>query len=60
MALRPQAFLQILGDWCGELSGQQIAVNGKSLRGSDSPASKVKMMHILRAWVDAAGISAGQ
>lgn len=60
MGLRPQALLDILASWCGELSGRQIAVDGKSLRGSDSPAAKVKMMHLLRAWVDEAGISAGQ
>lgn len=60
MALRPQTLLDILNDWCGELSGRHISIDGKSLRGSDSPAAKVTMMHVLRAWVDAAGISAGQ
>ena len=60
MALRPQALLDILADWCGELGGRHIAIDGKSLRGSDSPASALKMMHVLRAWVDAVGISAGQ
>jgi predicted transposase YbfD/YdcC len=59
IALRPDALLTILGDWCGELDGKQIAIDGKALRGSDSLAAGKKMVHVLRAWVDEAGISAG-
>lgn len=60
MALRPQALLDILAEWCGELGGHHVAIDGKALRGSDSAATGQKMVHVLRAWVSAAGISAGQ
>lgn len=59
IALRPESLLAILGDWCGELKGKQVAIDGKALRGSDSPAAGKKMVHVLRAWVGEAGISAG-
>lgn len=60
MALRPDCLLAILSEWCGELTGMQVAIDGKALRGSDSAASGQKMVHVLRAWVSEAGISAGQ
>ena len=60
MALQPQALLDILAEWCGELNGRQVPIDGKALRGSDSAASGQKMVHVLRAWVSEAGISAGQ
>lgn len=60
MALRPQALLDILAQWCGTLYGAHVAIDGKALRGSDSAATGQKMVHVLRAWVSAAGISAGQ
>ena len=60
MALRPQALLDILAEWCGTLCGAHVAIDGKALRGSDSAATGQKMVHVLRAWVSAAGISAGQ
>ena len=59
IAMRPEFLLAILSDWCGELDGKQIAIDGKALRGSDSLAAGKKMVHVLRAWVDEAGISAG-
>jgi hypothetical protein len=60
MALQPQALLDILAEWCGELNGRQVTIDGKALRGSDSAASGQKMVHVLRAWVSEAGISGGK
>jgi predicted transposase YbfD/YdcC len=59
IALKPQSLLDILAEWCGELSGTHIRIDGKTLRGSDSPAAGQGHVHILRAWVHEAGISAG-
>jgi len=59
IALRPESLLTILSDWCGALEGKQISIDGKALRGSDSLAAGKKMVHVLRAWVGEAGISAG-
>lgn len=60
IALRPEALLDILAEWCGDLDGRHVAIDGKALRGSDSAATGQSMVHVLRAWVSAAGISAGQ
>lgn len=60
IALRPECLLAVLRDWCGELGGKEVRIDGKALRGSDSPAAGEKMVHVLRAWVGEAGISAGQ
>ena len=60
IALRPQALLDILADWCGDLAGRQIKIDGKALRGTASAATRQEMVHVLRAWVSEAGISAGQ
>ena len=59
MLIKPQTLLDILADWCGELAGRQIKIDGKALRGSSSAASKQDMVHILRAWVSEAALSAG-
>lgn len=59
IALRPESLLTVLSDWCGELDGKRIRIDGKALRGSDCPAAGKKMVHVLRAWVGEAGISAG-
>jgi len=60
IALRPQALLDILADWCGDLAGRQIKIDGKALRGTAAANTKQEMVHVLRAWVSEAGISAGQ
>ena len=59
MALKPEAFAAILSEWSGEISGKQVCIDGKALRGSDSVAAGQPMVHVLRAWVSATGISAG-
>ena len=58
-ALKPQALLDIMAEWCGELVGAHIRIDGKTLRGSDSPAAGKGHVHVLRAWVHEAGLSAG-
>jgi predicted transposase YbfD/YdcC len=60
LALQPQALLDILTGWCGELSGQHIAIDGKALRGTYSAEKGRCLVHLVRAWVDACGLSAGQ
>jgi len=59
IALRPSYLLAVLSDWCGELKGKQIEIDGKVLRGSGNLAAGKKMIHVLRAWVSEAGVSAG-
>ena len=59
IALQPQTLLDILCAWCGELAGQQVVIDGKALRGTAATATGKSMVHVLRAWVHAAGISAG-
>ncbi|MCC6884119.1 MAG: ISAs1 family transposase, partial [Verrucomicrobiales bacterium] len=60
IAPRPQALLDILADWCGDLAGRQIKIDGKARRGTATAATKAEMVPVLRAWVGEAGISAGQ
>jgi predicted transposase YbfD/YdcC len=59
MALQPQALLNILCEWCGELAGRHVVIDGKALRGTAATATGKSMGHVLRAWVHEAGISAG-
>lgn len=59
IALRPHALLDILADWCGDLAGRQIKINGKALRGTATAGTKAEVVPVLRAWVGEAGISAG-
>lgn len=59
MAIQPGSLLLIMKDWCGDLAGQNIHIDGKALRGSASPAAGASMVHLLRAWVQSARISAG-
>lgn len=59
MAIQPGSLLLIMKDWCGDLAGQNIHIDGKALRGSDSAAAGKAMVHLLRAWVQSAHISAG-
>jgi predicted transposase YbfD/YdcC len=58
MAIKPQALLLIMADWCGDLSSLQIMIDGKALRGT-ATATREGMVHVLRAWVHHAGLSAG-
>ena len=59
MAIKPQALLLIMADWCGDLASRQIMIDGKSLRGTAATTTRHAMVHVLRAWVHEAGISAG-
>ena len=58
MAIKPQALLLLMADWCGDLSSLQIMIDGKALRGT-ATATRQGMVHVLRAWVHEAGLSAG-
>ena len=60
LALRPQALLDILTGWCGELSGKHIAIDGKTLRGTHDAEQGRHLVHLVRAWVDECSLSAGQ
>lgn len=60
MALAPDTLMAILNAWASELGGQHIAIDGKALRGSRDSASGRSHLHIVRAWVDARSLSAGQ
>ena len=56
---QPGSLLLIMKDGCGDLAGQNIHIDGKALRGSDSAAAGKAMVHLLRAWMQSAQISAG-
>ena len=60
LALRPQALLDILTSWCGELTGKHIAIDGKALRGTHNAEQGKYLVHLVRAWVDDYSLSAGQ
>lgn len=60
MMLQPQALLDILGQWCGPLQNQHIAIDGKTLRGTHDAQSGRALVHLLRAWVDERSLSAAQ
>jgi predicted transposase YbfD/YdcC len=60
MMLRPQALVSILQEWCGDLCGKHIAIDGKALRGTYDAGAGKCLVHVLRAWVSEMGLSAGQ
>ena len=59
MTIQPGSLLLIMMDWCGDLAGQNLHIDGKALLGSDSAAAGKAMVHLLRAWVQSARISTG-
>lgn len=60
LALQPQALLDILTGWCGELNGKHVAIDGKALRGTHNAEHGKYLVHLVRAWVDDYSLSAGQ
>ncbi|WP_053332344.1 ISAs1-like element ISVsp7 family transposase [Verrucomicrobium spinosum] len=60
MAIQPQALLEVLTGWCGDLEGRHIAIDGKALRGTHNAETGRHLVHLLRAWVDDYHLSAGQ
>ncbi|WP_050031398.1 ISAs1 family transposase [Verrucomicrobium sp. BvORR034] len=60
MGIAPQALLEVLTSWCGDLSGKHIAIDGKALRGTHSAEAGRYLVHLLRAWVDDYHLSAAQ
>lgn len=60
MMVRPQQLLDILAHWCGSLQGLQVAIDGKTLRGTRDALGGRQRVHLLRAWVDAHSLSAAQ
>lgn len=58
--LQPASLLEILGSWGTALSGQHIAIDGKTMRGSRDRSAGTGPLHVVRAWVDARSLSAGQ
>lgn len=59
MSLRPEALLEVMQQWVGELGGQHIAIDGKVSRGAKDPATGKSTLHLLRAWVGKASLSVG-
>lgn len=59
IALRPDALLEILALWVGELDGKHIAIDGKVSRGAKDSATGKSTLHLLRAWVSEASLSVG-
>lgn len=60
MGIAPQALLEVLTSWCGDLKGKHIAIDGKALRGTHSAEAGRYLVHLLRAWVDDYHLSAAQ
>ena len=59
LALQPDALLEIMELWVGELDGKQVTIDGKVSRGAKDSVTGRSTLHILRAWVSAAGLSVG-
>lgn len=59
LALQPDALLEIMELWVGELDGKQVAIDGKVSRGVKDGVTGRSTLHILRAWVSEAGLSVG-
>ena len=67
MALRPEAFQKCFQEWAahaltsGKTEGKRlIAIDGKTCRGSRSPAEGLAALHIVSAWASEEGIALGQ
>ncbi|OYW70010.1 MAG: hypothetical protein B7Z21_00310 [Verrucomicrobiales bacterium 32-60-5] len=59
LALQPEALLEIMELWVGELDGKQVTIDGKVSRGAKDDDTGKSSLHILRAWVSEAGLSVG-
>ena len=59
MSLRPEALLEVMQQWVGELGGQHIAIDGKVSRWAKDPGTGKSSLHLLRAWVGQANLSVG-
>ena len=59
LALQPDALLEIMELWVGELDGKQVTIDGKVSRGAKDGVTGKSSLHILRAWVSDAGLSVG-
>lgn len=59
LALQPDALLEIMELWVGELDGRQVTIDGKVSRGAKDGTTGKSTLHILRAWVSEAGLSVG-
>lgn len=59
LALQPDALLEIMELWVGELEGRQVTIDGKVSRGAKDGVTGRSTLHILRAWVSEAGLSVG-
>jgi predicted transposase YbfD/YdcC len=63
-ALDPQAFQNCFQRWmhavCSVLGLQQIAIDGKTLRGSGNQAAGLGPLHLVSAWATANHLSLGQ
>lgn len=60
MMVQPKALIDILSQWCGDLTGLHVVVDGKTLRGTYDAELGRHRSHLLRAWVDAYSLSASQ
>lgn len=59
LALQPGLMLEIMELWVGQLEGKHVAIDGKVSRGAKDSTTGRSTLHILRAWVGAAGLSVG-
>lgn len=55
--IKPQAFSEVLQQLTGGSADRRIMIDGKSLRGSESPAKGKGMIHLMRAWICETGLS---
>lgn len=59
LALQPDALLEIMELWVGDLDGKQVTIDGKVSRGAKDTTTGRSSLHILRAWVSEASLSVG-
>jgi predicted transposase YbfD/YdcC len=58
--LKPEGLIEVMRQWCGELTGKHISIDGKALRGTYDRSVHKCLVHVLRAWVNECSLSAGQ
>ena len=59
--LDPEEFVSCFVSWVKtiRIHGESINIDGKTLKGSKSPANDTKPLHVVTAWLSGAGISLG-
>jgi predicted transposase YbfD/YdcC len=58
--VKPDAIVEIMAQSLGPLPGKHLRIDGKVSRGAKNTETGRSCLHLMRAWVSEAGLSAGQ